>query len=75
MNCLHSCEDDILKVVQYEQDTLQVTKWDNCDISLCEDVNTDPTGYCPAERENFPPEEREQLYTLLLMKYVSLLGF
>ena len=27
-NCLHSCEDDIYKVLQHEQETLQVTKWD-----------------------------------------------
>ena len=43
-NCLHSCEDDTLKVVRYEQDTLQVTKW-NSNILLCDDVNTDPIGY------------------------------
>ena len=69
-NCLHSCEDDILKVVCYEQDTLQVTKW-NSDISVCDDVNTDPIRYGPAERETFPPEDRDQLYPLLAMKYVS----
>ena len=74
MNCLHSCEDDILKVVLYEQDTLQVTKW-NSYISLCDDVNTDPIGYGPAERETFLPEDRDQLYPLLAMKYVSLWDF
>ena len=70
-SCIHSCEDDILKVIQYEQDTLQVKKWDGSDISVCDDVNSDRVGYELAELENFPPEDHGQLHSLLVMKYVG----
>ena len=70
-SCLHSCEDDILKVVHFEQNTLQVVRRDGSDISVCDDVNSDLTGYDLAEMETFPPDDRDQLISLLAMKYVS----
>ena len=74
-NGLHFYEDEILKVVRYEQDTLQVKKWDGSNISLDEETDTNTAGYCRAEATNFPPDELEQCNILLIMKYVSLWDF
>ena len=41
------------------------------DISVCDDVNSNPIGYVLTDMEPFPSDDRDQLISLLAMKYVS----